>query len=199
MRFKKIKVFIAVMGFALDMLQASKFYTNIVTFENHTNADYIVYKRPRPIYGKQGTVFTPVSTDWSPVLIVKAQEVGQKEVLLRDPEAFGSQLKLEPQKSAKDKATLPTFYLKGGLKMSGMCRGFGWHGPHAIDIAIDEGHLMDSLQNYDNVSRVRYCNYRNGEIIVHIYADGIRIENAHNTYVLDTEKVVLVHEQEGKQ
>ena len=187
MGYKKVPI-LALAIFGIGFIHASKFSTHIVAFVNETDSDYVIYKRPRPIFGKGDVVYTVTSADWMPILIVKAHETGEKEVLLRDPEAFGAQLKLEPK---NEKLSLPTIYLKGGLKMSGSCKDVGWHGPYAIDMATDEDSVMSSVQKYDAVSRVRYCTYRNAEAIVHLYANGVRIEDGHNMFVLDTEKVVF--------
>lgn len=187
MGYKKVPILVLTV-FGIGFLHASKFSTHIVAFVNETDSDYVIYKRPRPIFGKGEVVYTVESADWSPILIVKAHETGEKEVLLRDPEAFGVQLKLEPK---NEKLSLPTIYIKGGLKMSGSCKEVGWNGPYAIDLATDEDSIMNAAQKYDEVSRVRYCTYRNAEAIVHILDHGVRIEDGHNMFVLDSEKVVF--------
>jgi len=187
MEYKKGPIFLFIV-LGIGVIQASKFSTHIVAFVNETDSDYVIYKRPRPIFGKGDVVYTVESADWNPILIVKAHETGEKEVLLRDPEAFGVQLKLEPK---NEKLSLPTIYLKGGLKMSGSCKDVGWNGPYAIDLATDEDSVMNAAQKYDAVNRVRYCTYRNAEAIVHILGDGARIEDGHNMFVLDSEKVVF--------
>jgi hypothetical protein len=172
---------------------AGKSYVYIVAFDNHTNSDYIVSKRPRPISGKTGTVYTVEAADWTPILIVKAHEIGKKSVLVRDPELFGTQIKLAPVSGS-----LPTVYLKGGIKMSGSCKEFWWDGPYALDVATSEDVLVNEFKNYNVVKRVRYCSYHKSEALIHLYADGIKIEEEHNIKILDDQKVALKVEHKGE-
>ncbi len=188
MKIKSICYLISVFCFMFWSVQASKSYTYIVAFDNHTGSDYVISKRPRPIGGKGGVVYTVESADWTPILIVKAHEIGEKEALIRDPESFGTQIKLEPKDS---KLGLPTVYLKGGIKMSGSCKEFWWHGPYAIDLATSEDVFADPIKNYEVIQRIRYCSYRKAEAVIHIYPDGIQIEEEHNMKVLDKHKVKI--------
>lgn len=170
------------------MLEATRTNTYAVSFVNHTDSDYVIYKRPRPIKGQAGAVFSTDEADWKAILVVLAKETGYKDVLLRDPEGFGMQLKLEPQ--TKD-STYMTLYLKGGIKMSGDCVQSWWEGPYSIEIANDEANIVDSLKDYGAVKRIRYCIFHDAELVVHIYPDGMQLEVEHNAKELDKEKVTF--------
>lgn len=176
-------------------LYASKTHVYVMRFENNTDSDYVVSKISRPVFGKTGSIYMVESADWTPLLIVKAHESGRKKILIRDPESFGAQIRLEPKNTALG---LPTVYLKGGIKMSGSCQEFWWEGPYAIDIATSEQALAKAFDEYEVVKRVRYCAYRSAEATVQIYSDGIRIEELHNIKILDDQKVKLAVQKEEK-
>gem|GEM_PF-2387355 len=176
-------------------LYASKTYVYIMNFENNTDSDYVISKISRPVFGKTGSIYVVEGADWTPLLIVKAHESGNKKILIRDPEAFGAQIRLEPKNAA---LKLPTVYLKGGIKMSGSCQEFWWEGPYAIDIATSEQALAKAFEEYDVVKRVRYCAYRAAEATIKIYPDGIQIDEKHNIKILDNKKVELAVKKEEK-
>jgi len=158
--------------------------TYIVAFDNKADDDYIVYQRPGPILSEEGPVFVAASASWNPVLIVRAHEKGEQELLLRDPESFGLQIKLEPKN-----AGLPAIYLKSGIKESGDCVQPWLSGPFGVIVALTEDSLNNPFKAYRAVKRIRYCGYRITSGIVEIYSDGIKLKAAHNMKVLDKDKV----------
>jgi len=128
---KSLLLFFCTMG-VYGMFAEHKTSVTATTFKNNTDTDYVIYKCQRPIFGGSGAIFVPESADWTPILILKAHETGYVDVLIRDKEGFGVQLKLEPKKPKSDS---PTLYVKGGLKMSGDCGAPWWHGPYALEIS----------------------------------------------------------------
>jgi len=160
--------------------------TYLVAFDNKTEDDYIIYTRPEQVSAGEGPVFVAASVDWKPVLIVRAREKGEEEILLRDPEAFGLQIKLEPQRNS---ATV--FYLRSGIKESGDCIQPWFVGPFALNVSLTEEDLNNPLKNYRAVKRIRYCGYRTTSGLIEIYPDAIKLVSLHNMKVLDTKKVML--------
>ncbi|HBR70731.1 TPA: hypothetical protein DIC20_01450 [Candidatus Dependentiae bacterium] len=157
-----------------------------IKFDNKTDVDYVVYERQGEITGAGGPVFTAESAGWRPVLLVKAHEEGETDVLVRDNEGFGSQIKLEPLRE-----DLQPIYFRAGIKTSGDCIDPWFSGPYSINIALNETDLISPFKDYDKVKRVRCCVYRTGNVVVEIYPDGIKLVNFHNIRVLDPEKVDL--------
>ncbi len=188
-------LFIISLGSVFHIFALGKTETWLVKFNNHTDSDFVLSVCLRPILGKGGTVYTSKLADWNPILIVKAHEVGKKDVLLRDREGFGSQIKLEPKNS-----TLSPIYLNGSIKSSGPCERW-YHGPYTINITNSEANLVDPFDKYDSVNRVRYCSYRDAEGVVHIYGDGnttgVEIKNDHNMIVLDEQRVLVSNKKEA--
>jgi len=163
---------------------SSEVAASIVGFDNKTDDDYIIYERPGSVSGEGGPVFAAGSVGWNPVLIVRAHEKGEYELLLRDPGAIGVQIKLEPQ---CDKVT--PIYLKGGIKESGDCIQSWFYGPFGLNVAVTEDALNNPFKKYDAIKRVRYCAYRTASSIIEIYPDGIKLVEMHNMKVLDKNKV----------
>lgn len=166
-------------------------FMRFVKFDNKTDTDYVVYERQGEITGAGGPVFTAESAGWRPVLLLKAHESGEADLLIRDTEGFGSQIKLAPQ--GKD---LQPIYFRGGIKTSGDCADPWFSGPYAINIALEETALINPFKDYEKVQRVRCCVYRTGNITVEVYPDGIKLANYHNIKVLDQNKVTFAHLKE---
>jgi len=166
--------------------QDNNMYLFAGKFKNETPHNYIVYIRDRALEGKGGQLFIAQSALWQPIMLLKAGEEGELEVLLRDPDQFGSQLKLVPQ--TKD-ATYPNVYIKGFIPTSGNCGENWWIGPASILIAADEDLINNPLKDLNKTGTIRYCGFRKSYIKITIEPDGIVVKNEHNSKILEPKKV----------
>ena len=160
--------------------------TYLVEFDNKSDLDYVVYERAGSTTVIGGPVFASPLIGWKPILVLRAHQKGVKEVLIRDSEAFGVQLKLDPQVTEGQ-----PIYISGGIKQSGDCVQMWYEGPFAFNITLEENVLDNIFQSYQKVKRVRYCSNRKAEGVVEIYPDGVAFKSSHNMKILDQEKVLF--------
>lgn len=185
---RRLLVWLSILApIALLGVKDSEMYLFAIKFKNETPHNYIVYLRERALEGKGGQLFISQSALWQPLMLLRAGEEGETEVLLRDPEQFGSQLKLAPQ---TDDAAFPNIYIKGFIKTSGDCGENWWEGPSSLLITADEELFNNPLNDSTKTGLIRYCGYRKAQAKIVIEPDGIVIKNEHNAKILEPEKVV---------
>lgn len=171
---------------------ASSAVVNMLTFYNDSDAEYTVYFRERATDPLSRAIVTE-SSNWEPVLGLRAHEKGDTEILVRDRDAFGGQIKIAP--ACKD-STAPTFFIKGGIKMSGDCVQNWWEGPYSFIIAGDEKSFDNAFKDCKTVRRVRYCALRNAYAGIRIKANGVVFVNQHNVKILDENEIPVIKVEE---
>ncbi len=166
---------------------------SLLTFENKSDYHYTVFYRERALDPMSRSVVME-SVNWAPVLELNKGEKGEMEILLRDRDGFGVQVKIAP--SCKDPSA-QTFFIKGGIKSSGDCVQSWMEGPYAIILTGDEQSL-DAAKDCQASHKIRYCAFKNSYIGVQITNTGIRFVDHHNASVLDRDEVSNAQLKEGK-
>ena len=161
-------------------LNAQESTISIASFENGTDQTYIVYTRSSSIETESGPVYAAKSSGWRPVIVLRPHESGVLDILVKDPEMFGLQIKLV-LKNGHGK----TFFLKGGIRESGDCKQNWLEGPFSVIVAESEKALNESIKYFDEIKRIRVCGYRDTYINVKILPDTIQLANEHNAKILN--------------
>lgn len=156
---------------------------SICAVTNNTDDTYVVYTRPQPVSASSGPGVTAANADWEATLIIKPQEKGFMDVVLRDPDTYGSQIKIEPRCDE----SLPTYYISGGINASGNCGQRWFKGPFALNVGLKSRNVDESFDK--NAHQIRYCGFQTAKAAINIFADGIQLESIRNINVIDREKL----------